>query len=112
MKSKLAKEINNINAVSLIDTGSSDSFLSYNFVKQIKFKIHAGVGQVLMATVSLFSEAKEYCYINIELLGNNYSNLRIALLSNLCTDLIIGHDTYSKTAPELEIKFRSKIANQ
>lgn len=103
-KSLVNVKINNMHATSLIDTGSSDSYLNYTFAKERKFNIHPSTGKVSMASVSLSSSINGYCYIDLEILGNVYTNFKVSLLPKLCTDLIIGHDIM-KQHSKLDISF-------
>ena len=84
--------INDTSANALIDTGSSDSFLDINFATKNNFKIFACHGQVSMASTSCSTQLQGYCFINLKMCNETYHKLKILVISNLCTDLIVGHD--------------------
>ena len=84
--------INDTSANALIDTGSSDSFLDLNFAKEHKFNIFACQGQVSMASTEFSTDFQGYCFINLKMLNETYQKFKIFVLSNLCTDIIVGQD--------------------
>ena len=84
--------VNGKTVSALFDTGSRGSFVDYNFVKLHSFKIYPATGNVSMATTSLSSEILGYCPVNIYLNGETYSNVKLAIMNNLCKQVIIGLD--------------------
>lgn len=91
-KALVQVKINDIPAYSLVDTGSSESYLNADFALRNKLEIFQCGGQVCMATTSATSKIRGYCLIRLELLQNVYTNLKISILADLCADFIIGHD--------------------
>ena len=91
-KALINAHVNNLSVSALIDTGSSDSFLDYDFALANNFKIFPTLGKVSMATTSCSSTIKGYCLVNLKLLNKEYVNFKISVLAQLCTDIIIGHD--------------------
>lgn len=83
---------NNINSNTLIDTGSSDSYINHEFVLNNRLKILPGGGHVSMASSELLSKVQGYVVVNIEMLGHRYNSVKLSILPKLCCDVLIGHD--------------------
>ena len=49
-------------------------------------------GEVFMVNTSLSSKVLGYCNVSLELLGEYYTYVRLRVLSDLCGDIIPGHD--------------------
>lgn len=91
-KTMITTKLNGIPANTLIDTGSSDSYVSSTFAQRSKWKVYPCQGGVVMATTSLSSQVTGYCLVDLDLAGSFYEDVKLSLLPNLCTDLIIGQD--------------------
>ncbi|XP_050505365.1 uncharacterized protein LOC126883744 [Diabrotica virgifera virgifera] len=97
--------VNRIDANALIDTGSSDTFLDHEFAIENKLKIFPIQGvQVSMASMSFSANIQGYCLINIQVDKEKYDQTKVLVLSNLCTDVILGQDIM-KQHESLEVKF-------
>ena len=79
-------------AIAMMDTGSSGCFISENFVKKNKLKIQPAMGKVQMASSSLNAPVKGQCTVNINLLGEWYTNVKLEILPDLCSEVILGRD--------------------
>ena len=85
--------INETVANALIDTGSSDrSFISPNLVKKLCLHVVPEVCIVGMATKSVTKQIKGFCIVDFKLLDRVYKNIKLFVLENLCTDIILGTD--------------------
>lgn len=91
-KSLIKVDINGTSADALIDTGSTDTYISEAFTSEAKIPVFSGTGCISMASTSLQSHISGYCFVNMKVLGHHYPNLRISILKDLCADVIIGHD--------------------
>ncbi|KRZ72456.1 Retrovirus-related Pol polyprotein from transposon 17.6 [Trichinella papuae] len=85
-------KINGTNISALIDTGSSLSLIDERLCKTLELKLLPTDGKVLMASTSFQSRLKGYAIADIELHGFHYSNSKLHILPNACTDVIIGQD--------------------
>ena len=74
----------------LMDTVSSGSFISYDYAKKYNLKINPASGIVSMASLLLNALLKGRCSVNINLLGESYSNISLSVLPGLCCDVILG----------------------
>jgi len=85
-------KLNGRNANSLIDTGSSDSYINYDFVLKHGIRIIPGTGQVSMATTSLTTKVKGYVLVDLHVQGHTYNGFKLTVLPQLCADVLLGHD--------------------
>lgn len=84
--------VNDFSADALIDTGSSDSFICKQLANKFKLKIMPTKSTVSMAESSLKVNVIGYVIVNICLHNSRYDNIKLAVLKNLCTDVILGQD--------------------
>ena len=86
--------INNKHSISaLIDSGSTDkSFISNQVVKSLKLEKFPDSGAVGMASSSLTSKILGYCMVNLNVQNFEYNNVKLSILNDLCTDVILGTD--------------------
>uniref|UniRef100_UPI00358E7549 uncharacterized protein n=1 Tax=Myxine glutinosa TaxID=7769 RepID=UPI00358E7549 len=76
----------------LLDTGSSESFVCQRLVKAYKLCVHPGTGRVSMASSSLSTRIAGHCLVNLELKGCTYRDVRLSILPDRCSDVILGQD--------------------
>lgn len=76
----------------LADTESSESFISHKHALKLGLHIYPASGKVSMATSSLCSHMQGYCIVQITMKNRSYSNVRLSVLPDLCSDVILGHD--------------------
>lgn len=96
--------LNNIEADALIDTGSSQSFVDQSFLYKNKIQFVPGKGKVSMASTALSSSIVGHCFVNLNLQEHSYVHTRLAVLSDLCADMIIGHDLL-KQHSQIQVNF-------
>ena len=98
----------------LIDSGSNErSFISLQTVKSLGLSIIPENTTVSMASSSVSIPVLGYCQINLELQGRQYKNIKVFVLKDLCTDVILGTDFQSRHkkfiieygGPEPELSF-------
>lgn len=97
-------KINNIDANTLIDTGSSNSFINEEFVQNHKIKSYLENGQVILATTAYSSNLKDYVLVDLLLQEHTYKNLKLSILPKLCSDILIGHDVL-RTLSSIDLTF-------
>ena len=76
----------------LIDSCSSDNFISEDAFKKLQIPAHPSSRKVTMAQTSMESPIIGNCNVSIELKGKRYDNVRLDILHNLCSDVILGYD--------------------
>ena len=76
----------------LIDSGSSESFIHPTVVNKLSIPITKCSGNVSMASASLKCERLGYCYISFNLNNKQYNDFKVSVLNDLCVDLILGID--------------------
>ena len=103
-KATLKGEVNGQSADMLIDTGSSQSFVSLHLVKRHKWKMFRASGEVLMASTVHTSKVHGYCVVTIQLPEHTYTDVRLTVLPDLCADVILGHDVLNQHT-SVEIPF-------
>ena len=104
IKTTCTSRVNETPATVLIDTGSSDSFVKENLVRNNQWMVLPDDGEVSMANASLSSKVVGFCNVGLELLGEHYSGVKLRILPDLCCDIILGHD-FLKNHASLEIPF-------
>lgn len=102
----LAK-FNNVDLHALIDTGSSESFISPSVVRKYGWKTYNSSSMINMASTHLTKTTSGHCYVKLSYNGREYKNVRLSLLPDLCSDVILGHD-FLKKHKELSIKFKGE----
>ena len=88
----------------LIDTGSSDSFISQTVAEQLNLKIHPSKQDISMALTSLKTHVIGQCFADIDLNQHIYTCTRLGVLKDLCSDIILGHD-FQKEHKRVTIEF-------
>ena len=85
-------KINKIKTNALIDTGSTESFISEEVVKRRKLPVRPGTTKISMAAGDLTKETKGYVTVDLEFKGTVYKDTKLSILPNLCSEIILGHD--------------------
>ena len=75
----------------LIDSCSSDNFMSENSAKILKLKIKPSTRNISMASSTMNTKLVWYCEIYLKLNGRDYKNVCLSLLKDLCSYVILGH---------------------
>ena len=82
----------NVGLTALIDSCSSDNFISENAFKSLRIPAYPSKKKVTMAWTSIESSISGQCNVTIEVNGRKYQKVRLDILQNLCSDVILGHD--------------------
>ncbi|KAJ8865578.1 hypothetical protein PR048_033098 [Dryococelus australis] len=97
------ENLNGYKAYGLMDTGSSASFNNEDTIPKLKVPVLACKGEkVSMASTSLRLSVKDQCIITLCLQGNEYKDITVSILPDLCSD-IIGHDILKRNSSLQEI---------
>ena len=84
-------KLNKINTKALIDTGSTESFISED-VKKRALHIRPDIKNISMATGDLVKETKGLVVVDLDFKGIRYKEIKLAILPNLCSEVILGHE--------------------
>ena len=95
-KSKCPIFIQNSRVQALIDSGSTDSFISQLLVEQLSLDVKKSEGQVHMASTSLCSQILGVCFVDILINDRTYKNVALKVMKDLCADVLLGLDFQSQ----------------
>ena len=82
--------LNNITTQALVDTGSTNSYVSEEFVKKHNLPYKTVNYVANMANSMLQTEIMGVCYLNLTFSEHAYNNFQFFVMSNLIVDSIIG----------------------
>ncbi|CAI6372729.1 unnamed protein product [Macrosiphum euphorbiae] len=103
-KTVIKVRVNDMEANGLVDTGGSSSFIDDEFVQYHKIKVFPKKGQVVLASAEHSSHLKGFVCVDLSLQGHVYKDVKLSVLSKLCTDVLIGHDILQKHS-KVEVTF-------
>jgi hypothetical protein len=75
----------------LVDSGSTDSYISDSYACELKLKIHPFKSEVSMAVQTQKSIINGYCTVDIKCQGTTYSQ-KLCVMKQLCSKVLLGHD--------------------
>lgn len=87
--SSLNISIKEKNILALIDTGSTENFVSLKLVSRLQLPTTPYMGTIAMASSSWTSSVSSCCSIVFNIKGKDYRE-RFLVLPNCCTDVILG----------------------
>ncbi|KAL7630179.1 UNVERIFIED_CONTAM: hypothetical protein RMT77_019682 [Armadillidium vulgare] len=88
-KSFIDVTLNGENVNALIDTGSSENFVSEAIVHLLKISTSYS-GVVSLASSSYQSVIDKVCYCDIKVRGRLYFRIKLLIMKQLCTDVVLG----------------------
>ena len=94
-KSKITIQIDGVfTRNGLVDSGSSNSFIDYDFARRLKIKISEDTknSTIRMAATSLKTQQVGSCAAKIQYGEHEPRNVYLGVLKGLCADILIGHD--------------------
>jgi len=103
-KAIIQVSINNKSFSALVDSGSSESYINAALAKEHNWPIIPSSSMISMASTTLMNKTEGHCHVNLRYKQSEYSNIKLSLLPNACTDVILGHDFICKHS-ELRIQF-------
>ena len=84
--------VNGVSLNALIDTGSSDSYISSGVVRKHRWFVYPSNLSITMASTTHSSVTQGHCFVSVEYQGRHYSSVKLSLLRDLCSDVLLGHD--------------------
>ena len=81
-----------LTAQALVDSGSSERFISDPFVKKHHLTVTPSGGKGSMAQPSLSLSVNGLCTTTVHVGDEVYRDLELHILSSLCTDIILSLD--------------------
>ena len=102
-KAVVEVEVNGVTFTGLIDTGSSDTFISKSSVTALNLTMQSNKSTVRLASTT-YANAIGECVVMLRYNDVTYENFRVTVLPQLCADIIIGHDLL-QLHTSLEMKF-------
>lgn len=96
--------VNGTNVDALVDTGSTDNYISLSTVESLKISTSPAVGKVTMATTAFTTDTEGCCEVDIYVQGRSYKDVRMSVLPNLCSDVILGHE-FLKLHDSIQLAF-------
>lgn len=100
--------VNDIRLTALIDTGSSENYLSHSVVAANKWSVYPSHQKVTMASTNYSSFTLGYCIVSIRFKDQYYRDVKLFVLNNLCTDVLLGH-SFLKLHHSVELPFLVQI---
>ena len=96
--------VNGVLLQALIDTGSSESYLSKSVLQNYNWNVVPSQTLISMASTSLSKLTHGHCIVDISYKGAVYKRVKLSVLPDLCSDIILGHD-FLKLHKGVELQF-------
>lgn len=84
--------VNGHSLKALIDSCSSDSFISEKIAQKLKLAVIPVSKKISMASVSLNTSSPGFVTVDLVHLDQSYQCFQLGVLKDLCCDVILGHD--------------------
>ena len=84
--------VNNVAANALIDTGSTLSYVNQKFVIANRFQLSNENNEIGLAVTGNCFQSKKVCSSTICLQNRTYRDVKLHVLKDLLTDVIVGQD--------------------
>ena len=81
-----------VSMTALSDSCSSDNYISEDAFNKLQIPAQPSSRKVAMAQTSIESPISGKCNVVKELKGKRYDDVRLDILPNLCSDIILGYD--------------------
>uniref|UniRef100_A0A2C9L2M5 CCHC-type domain-containing protein n=1 Tax=Biomphalaria glabrata TaxID=6526 RepID=A0A2C9L2M5_BIOGL len=94
-KSTIPIFINLVQLKALVDTGSCESYISTHIAKKHKWRTCSSGNRIFMASTHLSRITQGHIYASIRLKNERYEGVKLSLLDNLCSDVILEIDFIS-----------------
>ena len=88
----LTISVNGVACSALLDTGSSQSFVSSDLVTANKWRVLPSEGTVSMASTALTPVVQGRCVVRMKVKKHAYDDISLADMQDLCDDVVLGHD--------------------
>ena len=96
--------VNGLPLQALVDTGSSESYISSSVVRHNQWKYQTSYSHISMASSKLQTCTKGHCFVTLTYKDTEYHKIKLAILDDLCSDVLLGHD-FLKQHKQLVISF-------
>lgn len=96
--------INGTQLQALIDTGSSESYISDEIVRRYGWPIEQSRNQIILASTRMTSTTQGHCYVSLRHKDNFYDRVKLSILPFLCADVLLGHN-FLELHKTVEIRF-------
>ena len=96
--------VNGVTLNALVDTGSSDSYISSDVVYANRWTVFPSNTHITLASTNFSSVTRGHCFVKLDYLNTHYPRVKLSLLQNLCSDVLLGHD-FLKQHKHLQIAF-------
>ena len=106
-KSTTVIRVNDVLLNALIDTGSSDSFISERKARELNLELLPYVINLSLASGNCQAQTIGKVIVSLKMQGHVYESFTLGVISNLCSDVLIGHDLLSEHN-NLKIQFKGK----
>ena len=84
--------INAVALTALIDSCSSESFINEQVANRLKLSLSPSTRSISMALTTLKTDIIGCCTADITLNNCTYTKVKLSVLKDLCSDIILGHD--------------------
>ena len=92
-KATTTVRLNGIQALALLDSGSTNSFIVKDLVSKLGSEILPSSGSVGLASPNASANIIGHCYVTLSMSdGTVYNRVCLSVLSDLCTEVILGQD--------------------
>ena len=106
-KSTISVLVNGVSLKALVDTGSSESYISSSIAKRYKWKLETSRNRIYMASTHLSCTTHGHIFAKIKYKDEQYESVKLSLLDGLVSDVILGLDFISQHE-KLMIPFEGK----
>ena len=101
-------KIGNVTVKALIDTGSSESYISLELVSKLGLKQLQSTMEISMASTDHTVKTKGHTFISFQYNSCTYDNIKLSILPGLCAEILLGHD-FLRRHKSLEIPFKGSL---
>ena len=84
--------INGVTLTALIDSCSPDSFINQQVANRLQLAISPTTRNIYMALTTLKADVIGCCTTDSTPNDRTYSHVKLSVLKDLCSDIILGHD--------------------
>ncbi|XP_055869763.1 uncharacterized protein LOC129923337 [Biomphalaria glabrata] len=95
-KSTISILVNGVPLKALVDTGSSESYISSSIAKRYKWKLETSRNRIYMASTHLSRTTHGHIFAKIKYKDEQYESVKLSLLDGLVSDVILGLDFISQ----------------
>lgn len=96
VKSFLITYLNDYKTETLVDSGSSDSFIDFSFAKALKLHIYPLQESITLASKTASAPTIGYVLVNLKYCDNEFPQTKLTVIKNLCSSLLLGLDHLAK----------------